>query len=113
VVAVSKTRLLLTDEVSVLEVEAVQLVASRLCVHYIFIDDEGCALGVVGDSLADLAMLESVTWSDCRDQDAPAHEGDDVPHWPELAKEIEEFLWSDVEAWEELAHGRLHVLGSD
>jgi hypothetical protein len=22
----------------------------------------------------------------------------DLAHWPELAKEIEEFLWSDVEA---------------
>lgn len=103
-VAVSKTRLLLTDEVSVLEVEAVQLVASRLCVHYIFIDDEGCALGVVGDSLADLAVLELVNWSDGSGQDAPAHKEDDVPHGAELAKEVEEFLWGDVEAATGLAH---------
>ena len=44
-----------TDEVSVLEVEAVELVASRLGIHYVFIDNECCAFGVVGDALADLA----------------------------------------------------------
>ena len=59
-VAVSKTRLLLTDEVSVLEVEAVQLVASRLGVHHVFIDNECSALGVVGNALADLAGNRSV-----------------------------------------------------
>lgn len=112
-VAVSKTRLLLTDEVSVLEVEAVQLVASRLCVHYIFIDDEGCALGVVGDSLADLAVLELVNWSDGSGQDAPAHKEDDVPHGAELAKEVKEFLWGDVEAAEGSAHGKLDSSSSD
>ena len=53
--AVSEKRLPRTDEIPVLEVETVKLVASRLCVHYVFIDDEGCALGVVGDALADLA----------------------------------------------------------
>jgi hypothetical protein len=45
----------LADEVAVLEVEAVELVAGRLGIHYIFIDDEGSALGVVGNALADLA----------------------------------------------------------
>lgn len=104
--AVSEKRLPRTDEIPVLEVETVKLVASRLCVHYVFIDDEGCALGVVGDALANLAMLKSVTWSDGEGQDAPAHEGDDVPHWAELAKEVEEFLWGDVEAGGELARGR-------
>ena len=44
-----------TDKVAVLEVEAVQLVASRLGVHYVFIDNECSALGVVGNALADLA----------------------------------------------------------
>ena len=44
-----------TDEVAVLEVEAVELVASRFCVHYVFINDEGGALAMVGDTLADLA----------------------------------------------------------
>ena len=46
-----------TDEISVLEVEAVELVASRLGVHHVFIDNEGGALGVVGDTLTDLAVL--------------------------------------------------------
>jgi hypothetical protein len=72
VVVASQKRLLRTNEVSVLEVEAVELVASRLCVHYVFIDDEGGALGVVGDALANLAVLQSATRSDCREQDAPA-----------------------------------------
>jgi hypothetical protein len=45
-----------TDEVSILEVEAVELVASRLGIHYIFIDNECSALGVVGDALANLAV---------------------------------------------------------
>ena len=45
-----------TDEVSVLEVEAVELVASRLSIHYVFIDDECSAFSVVGDALANLAI---------------------------------------------------------
>lgn len=110
-VAVSGKRLPRTDEIPVLEVEAVELVAGRLCVHYVFIDDEGSALGVVGDALANLAMLKSVTWSDGEGQDAPAHEGDDVPHWAELAKEVEEFLWGDVEAGGGLARGRYDTAG--
>lgn len=44
-----------TNEVSVLKVEAVQLVASLLRVGYVFIDNEGGALGVVGDTLSNLA----------------------------------------------------------
>jgi hypothetical protein len=46
-----------TDEISVLEIEAVQLIASRLGIHYIFIDNECCAFGVVGDTLTDLAAV--------------------------------------------------------
>jgi hypothetical protein len=46
-----------TDEISVLEVEAIQLVASRLGIHYIFIDNECCALSVVGDALTNLATI--------------------------------------------------------
>lgn len=34
-------------------------------------------------------------------------EEDDIPHRAELAKEIEEFLWGDVEAATGLAHCRL------
>lgn len=42
------------DEVAVLEVEPVQLVAGGFRVHDIFVDDEGRAFGVAGDALADL-----------------------------------------------------------
>jgi len=45
----------LTDEVAVLEVEAVELIAGLLGIHHVFIDDEGSALGVRGDALTDLA----------------------------------------------------------
>ena len=44
-----------TDKVAVLEVEAVELVAGLLRVHYVFIDDEGGALGVGGNALSHLA----------------------------------------------------------
>lgn len=44
-----------TDEIAVLEVEPVQLVAGLLRVHDILVDDEGGAFGVVRDALADLA----------------------------------------------------------
>jgi hypothetical protein len=47
-----------TNEVSILEVEAVQLVASLLRVGYVFIDNEGGALGVVGDTLSNLATKD-------------------------------------------------------
>lgn len=42
------------DEVAVLEVEAVQLVARGFGVHDILVDDESGALGVVRNALADL-----------------------------------------------------------
>ena len=41
-------------EVAVLEVEAVQLIAGAFRVHDIFVDDEGGALGVACNALADL-----------------------------------------------------------
>lgn len=45
-----------TDEVSILKVEAVQLVAGRLGISYVLIDNKRCAFGVVGNALADLAV---------------------------------------------------------
>lgn len=42
------------DEVAVLEIVAVELVASLFCVYDIFVNDECGALCVVGDALADL-----------------------------------------------------------
>lgn len=44
-----------TDEIAVLEVEAVELVAGLLGIHHILVDDKGSALGVAGNALADLA----------------------------------------------------------
>jgi hypothetical protein len=45
-----------TDKIAVLEVEAVQLVARLLRIHHVLIDNEGRALGVVGDPLTDLTV---------------------------------------------------------
>lgn len=45
----------LTDKVTALEVEAVQLVARLLRIHDVFIDDEGSSLCVGRNALADLA----------------------------------------------------------
>lgn len=47
-----------TDEISILEVESVQLVASLLGIHHILIDHEGRSLCAVGDSLADLSVIQ-------------------------------------------------------
>lgn len=42
------------DKVAILEVEAIQLIAGGFGVHDIFVDDEGGALGIARDALADL-----------------------------------------------------------
>jgi len=60
------------DEVSVLEVETIELVACLLGVYDIFVDNEGGALCVVGDTLADLT------------------------DGTEFAKELKEFVGADV-----------------
>lgn len=52
----TKMRVRHTDEVAVLEVEAVELVAGLLCIHHVFVDDERSALGVVGNALSHLAV---------------------------------------------------------
>lgn len=44
-----------TDQVSALEVEAIELIACLLGVVYVLVDHECCALGVVGNALTDLA----------------------------------------------------------
>ena len=51
-----------TNEIPILKVEAVQLVASHLGIHYVLIDNECCAFRVVGDSLADLAVKRVSRW---------------------------------------------------
>jgi hypothetical protein len=45
------------DQVAILKIEPVQFIARGLGVHDIFVDDECGALGVVCDSLTDLAEL--------------------------------------------------------
>lgn len=53
-----------TDEVAILEVETIQLVAGGFGVHDILVDDERGALCVVGDALADLARGVSMAKSE-------------------------------------------------
>lgn len=47
--------LIRTDKIAILKVEAVEFVAGGFCVHDVLVNDEGGALGVVGNALADLA----------------------------------------------------------
>ena len=54
---------ILTDEVSILEVEAIQLVTSLLSVHDIFIDNEGRSFGLVGGALTYLTREQLVSRS--------------------------------------------------
>lgn len=79
-----------TDEVTILEVEAVQLVARLLRVHHVLIDNECRALGVVGDALAYLARS-------CQHA-ASLDSMLNLPDWTKLAEEVEELLRSDVVA---------------
>lgn len=78
-----------TDEVAILEVKAVQLVTRLFRIHHVFIDNESCALGAAGNSLADLATLLACCGS---------HPLVNIPDWTKLAEEVEELLGSDVVA---------------
>jgi hypothetical protein len=62
-----------TNKVTVLEVEAVQLVASLLRIHHVFIDDERGAFGIRGDTLADLATRGVSRVSEGGEKDADAY----------------------------------------
>lgn len=46
-----------TNEVAILEVKAVQLVARLLSIHHVLVDNESGALSVIRDSLTDLTGL--------------------------------------------------------
>jgi len=93
-----------TDEVAILEVEAVQLIASLLGIHDIFVYDESSALGGVGDALTDLAGWVSVTVQPAMSAQRFASAlrskrllndclgSIDVPDGTELSKEVEELL---------------------
>lgn len=48
--------MLRTDEIPVLEVEAIQLVASLLGIHHILVNDKRRTLRIVCDALADLTI---------------------------------------------------------
>lgn len=43
-----------TDEISILEVETVQLVTSLLSIHYIFVDNKSSAFGISCNTLPNL-----------------------------------------------------------
>lgn len=55
-----KNSLRLTNKVSVLEIEPIQLVTGLLCIHHVLIDNKCGSLGVVRDSLADLAVKDGI-----------------------------------------------------
>lgn len=44
-----------TDEIPILKVKAIELVAGHLGIHHVFIDNIGRSLGVIGNALSDLA----------------------------------------------------------
>lgn len=70
------------DEIAVLEVETVELVAGGFRVHHIIVDDEGSALGVGRDALADLSVIERLVWAGSRDRwsrDATYRMGPNLP----------------------------------
>lgn len=79
------------NEVAVLEIESVELVAGLFGVYHILVDNECGALCVVGDALADLA---NSSLAQCR-----ATVGEKSQYSPdrtELAKELEEIVGTDV-----------------
>lgn len=55
-----------TDEVTALEVEAVQLVAGLLRIHDVVIDNKGGSLGIGSNALADLAVIRCQSRCRCR-----------------------------------------------
>ena len=54
-----KRDLLRTDKITILEVEAVELVAGLLRIHHVLIDHEGRAFGTTGNALANLAVAKT------------------------------------------------------
>lgn len=51
-----------TDQVSVLEVKPVKFIACHFSILDVLVYDEGGALGVVGDTLANLSNRVSARW---------------------------------------------------
>jgi len=94
----------LTDEVAILEVKTIQLVASGFGIHHVLIDDERSSLGIVGDALADLATRASQPCSLLPGRFFHPHRRagwkfeEVIPDRTKLAEEIKEFLGRDVVA---------------
>lgn len=94
-----------TDQIAVLEVEAIQLVTRLLGIHDIFVDDECGTLGIVCDALTDLTALVSVCqvsrWrsrAGLLDRGHPQGSYNHVPYRAKLSEEVEQLLRSDVVA---------------
>jgi hypothetical protein len=88
-----------TDEVAILEVEAVQLITCHLRVHDIFVDDKGRAFAAVGDTLANLAVERiSIRLRRDRKRNSGGRVEGCIPDRAELAEEFEEFFGGDVVA---------------
>ena len=76
-----------TDQVSVLEIEAIELIACLLGVMYVLVDHKRRTLRVVGDTLADLPAVEN---QDVSKRLVNATDGTWVflPNRPKFAKEV-------------------------
>lgn len=85
-----------TDKVTALEVEAVQLVASLLCIHHVVIDNEGCTLCVGSNALANLAVEDISTVGEVG-RSVQRH----VPNRAVLAEELKELFRCHVVAVEQ------------
>lgn len=91
-----------TDQVSVLKIEAIELIACLLGVVNVLVDHECCALRVVGDTLANLPTNPKKIKLICQRRDSRCNERTQmtVPDRPKLAKEVKELLCRYVVASE-------------
>lgn len=83
-----------TNEISILEVEAVQLVTCLFRVHDIFVNYERGTFGAVGYTLPYLpaSSFSCVPKTICFQCDQDDVRCTDVPYRPKFSKEIEEFF---------------------
>jgi len=85
----------LTNEIAILEVETIQLIARLLGIHHVLVDDIGGSFGLIGNALADLAVHMVSIWIL---RSCGARVEGVLPDGTEFAKQIEQLLWSDVVA---------------
>lgn len=83
-----------TNEISVLKIEPVELIASLFGVVDVLVDDKRGALGIIRDTLADLTEVVSRT-----NYSRPGR-GLRIPDGTKFAKEIKQLLGGDVVAME-------------